>query len=409
MGWRQVYRIAPQGYDLISVHVITRHGDRSPMYTFNRHPNPRLSCQFDPQEVMKDAKLAAYVTTMRGWEGRQREDSGFMSWALYPGRKVCDSSQLSAVGAKQLLNIGYLMHERYVQKWRLFGPNFRADQVLPRSTEYSRTYQSAIAFLYAFLPRFNLTEMHVKRVSNLFFCSEQTLAAPCTCPVLRSLKKQADAQASSAVRNSTGYDTLINAMANIYDMPVSRLPRLWAMMDVFLSHTCNSLPLPCNKQGKCITQRMVTELWGHVTNYTKYLITDENYRKYASLALHPFLTEISEQMQDAANGVINTKFHLLSGHDATLVPLTVVFGAGGGTWPRYAARIVLELYSRKDTSEHYIRVLHDGKDVTREVIFCHGHTHDGMCPLKQFVDFVLRYNLRHFDETDYINLCYSPS
>ncbi|XP_046562949.1 2-phosphoxylose phosphatase 1-like [Haliotis rubra] len=174
-------RIAPHGYNLVSVHVITRHGDRSPMYTFNRHTSPRLSCQFDPKEVVKDARLAAYVTTMRGWEGHQREDRGFMSWALYPGRKVCDASQLSAVGAKQMLNLGYLMHERYVHKWRLFGHSFRAEQVLPRSTEYSRTYQSAIAFLYAFLPRFNLTDMHMKRVSNLFFCPEQTLAARVQC------------------------------------------------------------------------------------------------------------------------------------------------------------------------------------------------------------------------------------
>ena len=109
----------------------------------------------------------------------------------------------------------------------------------------------------------------------------------------------------------------------------------------------------------------------------------------------PLLTNIFRQMEKAVTGS-NLKFVLYSGHDSTITPLSVSLGFGGSTHPPFASRIVFELYENKSNSRDiFLRILYNGQDVTKLVIFCRGKTTlDGLCPMKclqQYIEDVTVY------------------
>jgi hypothetical protein len=88
-------------------------------------------------------------------------------------------------------------------------------------------------------------------------------------------------------------------------------------------------------------------------------------------------------------------FILYSGHDSTIEPLATAIGVSNGSWPKYASRLVFELYGQvantSSEADAYIRVLYNGKDVTHHLIFCKGHMtsmNNRVCPLKLFAEYV---------------------
>lgn len=64
-----------------------------------------------------------------------------------------------------------------------------------------------------------------------------------------------------------------------------------------------------------------------------------------------------------------------SGHDHTLEQLSTALGLQNDPFLlRYAARIVFEVYQEQEDSENnqgiYLRLLSNGKDITRQINFC---------------------------------------
>lgn len=78
------------------------------------------------------------------------------------------------------------------------------------------------------------------------------------------------------------------------------------------------------------------------------------------------------------------KLIVYSGHDKTLQYLATALGFGDGIlFIPYASRIIFETYLKKQhdmnnysnvlAKEYYFRILYNGKDVTRKLIFCRGN------------------------------------
>ncbi|CAM9721245.1 unnamed protein product, partial [Ectocarpus fasciculatus] len=77
------------------------------------------------------------------------------------------------------------------------------------------------------------------------------------------------------------------------------------------------------------------------------------------------------------------KFTLYSGHDTVIAPVLAALGVYDRycTWPPYASHIAFELWknARKESlsrpqnetiRDHYVRVLFNGRDVTRHIPSC---------------------------------------
>lgn len=162
-----------------------------------------------------------------------------------------------------------------------------------------------------------------------------------------------------------------------------------------------------------------------------------HYHKYAILAMYPYLNRTATKMERVARDNEAGRqrraggeevFTLSSAHDVTIAPLLSALGLKEARFPRFAARVVFELWksppamqgqpkksagkgekSRAKDREMYIRVLYNGEDVTFHTTFCRSHDRHAsqpLCPLKNFLSFVRRDMFSVVNATSYQEACY---
>lgn len=161
------------------------------------------------------------------------------------------------------------------------------------------------------------------------------------------------------------------------------------------------------------------------------------YHKYAILAMYPYLNRTAAKMERIAKSIEAGReprsggeevFTLSSAHDVTVAPLLSALGLEEARFPRFAARIVFELWkspsmiqgqvkkrggkgekSKVKYGETFIRVLYNGEDVTFHTSFCRPHDRhvsQPLCPLKNFLSFVRRDMFSVVNATSYKEACY---
>lgn len=161
------------------------------------------------------------------------------------------------------------------------------------------------------------------------------------------------------------------------------------------------------------------------------------YHKYAILAMYPYLNRTATKMERVAKDGEGGRqpraggeeiFTLSSAHDVTMAPLLSALGLEEARFPRFAARVVFELWksppamqglqkkragkgekSKAKDGELFIRVLYNGEDVTFHTTFCRSHDRHGsrpLCPLKNFLSFVRRDMFTVVNATSYQEACY---
>ncbi|XP_060069331.1 2-phosphoxylose phosphatase 1-like isoform X2 [Ylistrum balloti] len=393
-------------FQLRSVHVIIRHGDRSPIHSIINHPNTKLKCKFDSGFLMKDEILSSYLYKLQKTETNFHPKSDFRNWELYPNKEFCDGAQLTPLGALQHLKIGQFLQEKYFSK--VFKGNFSYTDIHIKSTEYSRTFQSAVALLYGFLPDFDLQKIQMHLSPDLLFCSSDITGLTCRCPLAQIFKVQANVIAGSHNRNDSEHKLLVKQIATVYDIKPHQVPWLAAVMDILMTQVCHHVSLHCNKRKECIDKKLLNRMWKTVdSDGVKFKSQNEQYLKFAHLALHPLLSEILIRMKDTILLKNSHKFILYSGHDISLTPLLAMLGLHlNGKWPPYASRVVFELYTKsahRNPNQGFIRVLYNGKDRTEDLPFCR-KLHHGLCRLYHFKDF-LDNHLKIFNITDFNTQC----
>ncbi|KAG8002220.1 2-phosphoxylose phosphatase 1 [Nibea albiflora] len=108
-----------------------------------------------------------------------------------------------------------------------------------------------------------------------------------------------------------------------------------------------------------------------------------------------------------------------------MAPLLSALGLEEARFPRFAARVVFELWKsppvtqgqpkkkagkgvKAKDGELFIRVLYNGDDVTFHTTFCRSHNRSAsqpLCPLKNFLSFVRRDMFSVVNATSYQEAC----
>jgi hypothetical protein len=136
------------------------------------------------------------------------------------------------------------------------------------------------------------------------------------------------------------------------------------------------------------------------------------YFGYSLLGAHPILNQTIDRMQRAAQGKKGELFTLYSAHDVTLSPILSALGLSEARFPRFAARLIFELWQdREKPREHSVRILYNGVDFTFHTSFCQDHhkrSPKHMCPLENLVHFVKRDMFVALDgnSTNYYDACH---
>lgn len=256
-----------------------------------------------------------------------------------------------------------------------------------RGTVSSRTFQSAVGFMHGFAPEVDVSRLlAVEMAENNSLCMHQT-GHQCDCTAVRS-GFVSSFSAPFGQRSSTIRDLqAVQRIAERLGVTFENLPRLSHIFDVAMTHFCHGLAVGC------LGALFVRDVFDVIGEAGRLAVSDVHYQRLARLKVQPLLYEIAHRMKRQLQSDVSVpKFVLYSGHDSTIEPLAAAIGVSNGMWPRYASRLIFELYTPTgeagSSTAASIRVLHNGKDVTRQLSFCKDIRSSSFCPFNVFLDFV---------------------
>lgn len=395
------------GYKLRQVHIFTRHGDRSPGKTIPGHMPPNLNCNFSNWYKGADDKIQAFAPKMDSMS----DPVPFHQKRLYPNRASCQPRSLTARGALQHIKLGQFLQNVYMNKQGLIDKvNPYGPQLLLKSTIHSRTFESAMAFLYGFIPQFDVSKLAFEVVKHTGFCSEKSPnITSCLCQRYLDTDKRIRHRKS----HSNKWETYIlqRVISGIFEQPSKDIPIMTSVGDALTPGFCHSSAPPCGPLGSqnyksqnetsCVTLDLMGKIWKEITKELK-AHSDDEYLLAAALKLYPVLFEIASRMDDLRSFRFAPRFVLYSGHDITVTPLLLILGLHDGKWPPYASRLVIETVESLKTKDYHVRFIYNGVDRTSDTVFCKSSAlNDGLCPLDLFLKFVFTDVLQNFGYASY--------
>lgn len=290
----------------------------------------------------------------------------FATMPTYPNVSSCAEGDLTWEGVLQHISLGAaLKNVYYGHPWFLLPADWNQEAVELYSTPVPRTYQSALAFLYGFLPNFSVDRLRLLPSDNRHFCVEPF----CVCPRLEAYQSVIDDKKKSMLQGNPVMLQLTTTLGKVLS-PRGDASDFQAPMHVFdglMGFTCQSKALPCSENG-CATMDHVGKVTSYVDWLGKTLSEDGIFRRSCLLEAYSLLIRMHGGLRAALNGTSRAKFLFFSGHDVNLTTVASTLGFDDGVIPPYASRLIFEAYARG--ARHFFRVLYNGRDVTRKLIFC---------------------------------------
>lgn len=398
---------------LEAVAVLIRHGDRMPLRQVR--DGHQLSC--GDKVTLANPMIKKYFTAIRKYRQLiSRQHTVFSNFATHPNLGACAMGHLTWSGVLQQLNLGSALSSAYnSNRWKLLSSDVSKDSVRVHSTVFSRTYQSALAFLYGFLPSALIEKFHVLPSADINFCFD----THCSCSQLRVYEKHLARKTKRMLNNHPAVVRLLEEVNTILK-PHPNASDLFAarpLMDILMGFVCQGKTLPCIPGSHdCATVDHVRNIMSYLEWEGRQLADDVTFRKSNILKSYSLLGEIHRRVQETYEGRSSIRFLLFSGHDINLTPVASALGFDDGVIPQYASRIVFEAYSSvmEGTADRnrFIRILYNGKDVTKHTTFCggikwaHRSTSESvLCPFQNFTNFLEWDVPKLFSARSFLSAC----
>ncbi|XP_076320610.1 2-phosphoxylose phosphatase 1-like [Tachypleus tridentatus] len=406
------------GYFLELVAVLVRHGDRGPLLKIKNQA--QINCGV--KEPLKYPLFGQFINVMDSKLKWYQSSAEFHSFPPYPHSKQCWLGHLTQLGVLQELRLGRLLGKLYNEHWNLLSRTSNVQNVLVFSTMYARTFQSALAFMFGFLPSLSPDKkLTIQSVDDTSFCENRNV---CRCPVLKYMQGQLNKKVKKLLIFHQAIVDLIHKM-NLFIKPSEKVPNITeggALFDSLMGYICHGAKLPCetNASFPCITRDDLKKLVSYLDWEGKQLATYPVYQKKSRLRMYGFMVMLQRLFHDKISGRLPERFILFSGHDVTLVALSTTFGYSSGIFPPYVSRFILELYKSNNTSltsvsNYFIRILLNGKDITKYAPFCQNITitedqlneslYPLFCPVENFFDFVSNSYFYSFGVSSFSEAC----
>lgn len=405
----------PPTYNLSSIIIVVRHGDRSPIYTLPNHRLlEKLSCRLANDNSTQSQTFLKFIKLVEARHNRLIH-ADFRWQNSYPKSVKCAAGQLTSRGFRQMINLGKTLRRTYSEnKNFLQASSNLLSKVYVRVTEYARTFQSAVGFLYGFLSNADFMRVKFEFDRDIFFCSQSVENFSCNCPAATKLQKMIDHEYRQMDDDDRSMERQIKEkLATVFGTSTSQIPWLGAVLEVAMTHVCHRLNPPCRensqKRSYCLPWSVVSKLWHFLDSSGQRHQNSTITEKYARLVSYPLLHEIVQRFLTVArynSPQKSSRIHLFSGHDKTISAILKSLKIYDGRWPPYASSLVFELYDKRK-KQFYVRILYNGKDVTKQVRFCRdiGNATDGLCPFDNFMYFVFFETSKYFGTSNYEVMC----
>ncbi|XP_065668988.1 counting factor 60 isoform X2 [Hydra vulgaris] len=379
-----------QGYELLQVQVIIRHGDRAPI-ELDALPNTspvHIPCMFHKQAETN------YGTLMQRFE-KVMSKSPFLvvnskNTELVQQSIYCKGGQLTPHGYLQHLFLGKYLKFRY----KVFLENLTVDRdILVKSTDVARTIQSAAALLSELFYDYKKDHSVIIYVYNdqvadghmLLDENNQNLA----CHKLPEIMSFFEKKSKTWKEFVNKLFPILKSIANVLHIEKKDLPPINRVVDILYSRLCHNKGVP-RGPGEKLSSKIVKDAFKVAHEYTIV--------KHGAVAEHQSLSILSQMAKHAFDIIIgkaSKKFVLFSGHDSMITPFLMLLEIYDGKWPPYASRVVVEFYLKSNTTASvkqkientFFRVIYNGV-IAKKISFCKSSDFETLCSLLALFDYV---------------------
>lgn len=368
-------------YELVHVHIVARHGDRTPVSNLKLGSKVYQECgltndlfnwkgldDFPPPLILSSQGSNFHIQLNPGSQKRECGD-------------IKGIGMLTALGYKQLALLGKLMQEKYEH----FTSNIVHDikslksAVYVQSTYVLRTIHSLSAFMLGFLP----DSADLRRATTIHVSPGTLLESPPMdiqrvyhhCNGYRKLWEENLAHSGYTMEENKRrqpVDDLCNMFKLGNKCKFLSIPKVFEQLSIRGCHQPSDV-LPCARQnGPCVTYSQALELF----QLTDWVWSNRYPLKSSTIALIPFLNHsILTPMQQVIQEYSIQQSTPLAGsyklmvsltHDKTITMMLRTLGVPVKEWIPYATRVVFELWKQRASSVFSIRILLNGAVVTNQ-------------------------------------------
>lgn len=377
-SWHQDGKLSGKGsadFELAHVHIMARHSDRSPVYTYVIGSPVYYDCGLeDNGDGSQWTRLKDFPSPRKiDFDGETTYNTLF---PIFPGArsKRCGMGKLTRTGFYQHKALGLQMWRKYSTALHLHNAT---DEVVVRSTfvqstDTTRTMQSAAAFMLGFLP----DRQSLRKQILIHVLPGVTLEAPPpwirpvfpSCRHYWSFHKAQLKKTRYFDTERTKYHILFEQLSHMFNLNIDNLPLITKVFDSVRTRGCHLTndPLPCY-QGKCMDYDFANKLfefmdWAFANDCTTNasIVGSLPFLRHSLL---PLMAEVVRGREDAK------RFVLSVGHDNTMTNLLKALGVSLDGQMPYASRISFELWRRKSAKSlvFYVRVLFNGSPITHRL------------------------------------------
>eukprot|EP01125_Pyxidicula_operculata_P011838 TRINITY_DN3874_c0_g1_i3.p1 TRINITY_DN3874_c0_g1~~TRINITY_DN3874_c0_g1_i3.p1 ORF type:complete len:365 (-),score=41.86 TRINITY_DN3874_c0_g1_i3:72-1136(-) len=306
-------------YELSQVHVISRHGARTPLLS-SKLPEAIINLPWQCEDT-EDPHLEII---------KKDERFPYNEYKLAnlhtPNRPQifgkCVDGQLTTMGTAQMVNFGRFLRERYINQYPFLSDKSSqfnkeiADQLYIRSTNMSRTILTARSIMHGLLSIDSRTKFEVPLQIDVLPTPDENMYPRSACKAFLALKKK--------YRMDVRPQEIEEEVVRIFENVNSSERHYWTTRGASGStNNLNTLDVHGFPFPEGITYEhyeRVKKLSGEM--YSIVYSTDQINR----ISLGRFLDQVNQNIKKADTKNENDpKFFLYSGHDNTVAPLLNMF------------------------------------------------------------------------------------
>jgi len=378
----------PATSTLIQAFVLSRHGDRSPLYA--------LPKEYDDKRIYWNCTLP---TPMRSLTSNKTLSDGAGIYFLYEqygtgifGKQEvwngnCQTGQLTQIGGEMCTRMGAGLRSVYVDKFHLLPETLTqkdADMIHLRTTDFVRTRESLASLMEGLYPTDKRLGVYLP-VSIIPVSTDYLHPNVGSCARLGQLIVSNTQKSTEWMRRFASVKAVLDKVNEIggtqHNSVFDDNYTVDGWADVLHARECHGKPYPCTADGKtCITQDMADTLY-EVDNWDccNMYLGDETQR----LAAGPFFVDVATAFTNRASTGKGPRYIHYSAHDSTIATVLAALKYDGG-FPPYASTVRFELWQTQGGSspQYAVQMIYNNNVIRPP------ECSSDMCPLNQFQSMV---------------------
>ena len=360
--------------DLIQVHIISRHGARTPLHLASNVSNIWSCSNTEQMSIYDNNKESMKINVAYGK-------------SLLLGN--CQFGQLIGKGVKQLRQVGKYLNDIYIRKLKFLPSKFDQRSFKFRTTGSLRTIYSQMAIIDGLYPGEKSVLMRYADKKT-----DPWKRKSLVCPNFAKLLKD--------YTSSSEYIEFGLEQPDFTKPLEDQLGAKWSsVMDVATSALCQGFKLPPNITMADVDKAIQLKAKQHLFLYSH----DKIFPLFFSFQA----AEILNEMFMRISGESEIKFCHWSAHDGNINSFLGYIGITDFTWPPYGSFIQIELYRYKKSKQYFLTFRLNGK-----ILKAPRFSYASIIPLKDFEGFVKSHlpdmiNDCGFNQTKYLEQILHPT